>query len=278
MSAVPSTRQVGLRSGRLLLVLIAVSFALMPVYAAFLGALTPLESLGTRQLVPEFWHWANFAEVWQRIPLGRYLLTTTIYAVSAGALGTVLAAHAGYALSRLRFTGKKFFLYFLLISQVVPLVVVAIPLFALVTRLGLFDTYVAVILTITAITLPFPTFLLRAYFDRVPTEIEEAALVDGCSRFIAFWRVVLPISTPGLFTSFALVFFTAWQQFLIPLVLTESRGKVPVTVGLFRLIESYVVPWNLVMAGALIASIPPVVVFLLAQRFLVQGMSAGAVK
>jgi multiple sugar transport system permease protein len=257
---------------------LAVAFALTPIYAAFVTSLTPFERLGNRQIFPLDWHWENYSLVWSRIPLARYLLNSLIYSSVAAVAATASATLSGYALSRLHFPGKRSFVYLLLLTQVIPLIVLAMPLFRLSLELGVFDSYAAVTVALVGISLAYPTFLMRSYFDGFPQEIEEAAAVDGCSRRQALWRVVLPSSGPGLLTSFALVFFNTWQQFMLPMILTESRGRVPVTVGIFRLTGDHVTPWELVMAASLIACIPPMLVYLLAQRFLEKGLTAGAVK
>jgi multiple sugar transport system permease protein len=152
------------------------------------------------------------------------------------------------------------------------------PLFRLSLAFGLFDSYFVVIIALIGISLAYPTFMMRSYFDSFPKEIEDAAVVDGCSRGQTLWRIVLPSSTPGLLTSFALVFFNTWQQFLLPMILVESRNHVPVTVGIFRLTGDHVTPWELVMTASLIVCIPPVIVYVLAQRYLEKGLTAGALK
>jgi ABC-type glycerol-3-phosphate transport system permease component len=260
------------------LLMIAVTAALTPIYAAVVTSLTPFERLGNRQIFPVDWHWKNYLLVWSRIPLARYLLNSLIYSSVAALAATASATLSGYALSRMYFWGKRSFVYLLLLTQVIPLIVLAMPLFRLSLELGVFDSYAGVTVALVGISLAYPTFLMRSYFDSFPREIEEAASVDGCSRRQALWRVVLPSSGPGLLTSFALVFFNTWQQFLLPMILTESRERVPVTVGVFRLTGDHVTPWELVMAASLIACIPPMLVYLLAQRFLEKGLTAGAVK
>lgn len=264
--------------GRYVILTVAIALVLVPIYAAFVTSLTPFERLGNRHVFPVDWHWKNYLAVWSRIPLARYLLSSLIYSSGAALLATVSATLSGYALSRMYFPGKRAFIYLLLLTQVIPLIVLAMPLFRISLALGVFDSYAAVIIALIGISLAYPTFLMRSYFDSFPKEIEDAAAVDGCSRRQTLWRIVLPSSGPGLLTSFALVFFNTWQQFLLPMILTESRERVPVTVGIFRLTGDHVTPWELVMAASLIACIPPVVIYLLAQRFLEKGLTAGAVK
>jgi multiple sugar transport system permease protein len=256
----------------------ATAFALLPIYAAFVTSLTPFERLGHRHIAPVDWHWQNYVQVWSRIPLARYLVNSLLYSSAAALLATASATLSGYALSRMAFPGKRALVYVLLLTQVIPLIVLAMPLFRLALRLGVFDSYAALIVALIGISLAYPTFLMRSYFDTFPREIEDAASVDGCSPRQTLWRVVLPSAGPGLLTAFALVFFNTWQQFLLPMILTESRQRVPATVGIFRLTGDHVTPWEMVMAASLIACLPPVIVYLLAQRFLEKGLTAGALK
>lgn len=255
-----------------------VIFALLPVYAALITSLTPAQFVGDGSLYPRHLTFENYVEIWSRMPLLKYLGNTLLYATAAGVLGAALASSAAYAISRMRFHGKGFLLAFILVTQVVPLIVIALPLFTLVRNLGLFDSRFAVIIVFTAVALPYPIFLLKSYFDQLPVELEEAAMVDGCGRFRTFALIVVPVALPAVVTSFGLTFFQAWQQFLLPLVLTQSDDLVPVTVGVYRLQGAQHVPWELLTAGTLIAIVPPVVMYGLVQRFLLEGMASGSVK
>jgi multiple sugar transport system permease protein len=265
-------------AGRYLVLAVAIAIVLTPIYAAVVTSLTPFERLGNRQIFPVDWHVENYSAVWSRMPLARYLVNSLVYSSMAALAATASATLSGYALSRMSFRGKRPFVYLLLMTQVIPLIVLAMPLFRISLALGVFDSYAAVTVALVGISLAYPTFLMRSYFDTFPREVEDAAAVDGCSRRQTLWWVILPSSGPGLLTSFALVFFNTWQQFLLPMILTESRERVPVTVGIFRLTGDHVTPWELVMAASLIACVPPVLVYLLAQRFLEKGLTAGAVR
>lgn len=263
---------------RYALILGLCAFSLLPVYAALVTSLTSYPNIGNGSLIPYDWAWGNYIEVWKQIPLAQYLGATTIYAVSSAIACVVLGVLAAYALSRMGFMGKQLFMYLLLVSQVIPLIVIAVPLFTLIRGLGLFDTYVGISLVVTGIHLAFPIMFLKGYLDGVPKEMEEAAQIDGCNQIQALYHVVVPAMRPAIFTTLALVFFTSWQAFLIPLILSSSDDKAAVTVGVFRLLSDSYTPWHLVMAGSIIASLPPVLVFLIAQRQLIGGLTAGAVK
>jgi ABC-type glycerol-3-phosphate transport system permease component len=263
---------------RYAVILILCAISLLPVYAAFVTSLTEYENVGNGYLLPYDWAWHNYVDVWSQIPLLKYTIATAIYAFSSAVGCVVVGTLAAWALSRTNFLGKQTLLYSLLVSQVIPMIVVAVPLFALVRAVGLFDTYLGISLVVMGVHLAFPIMFLKSYFDGIPRDMEEAAQVDGCNQLQALVRIMLPSARPALFTTFALVFFTSWQIFLIPLILAISDDKTPVTVGIFRLLSDSYTPWQYVMAASIIASIPPIAVFLIAQRQLIGGLTAGAVK
>jgi multiple sugar transport system permease protein len=263
---------------RYLIIIPAALATLLPVYSAFVGALTEYEDLGKGMTLPLDWAWHNFIDVWSRMPLFEHLTATFIYAAGSALICSVIATVAGYALSRFKFGTRKFWLYVLLVCQVIPLIVIVLPLFRLVSALGLYDTYPSIVVPLAALSLPFPIMLMKSYFDTVPMEMEEAARVDGCSRFGALVRVVVPVATPGIFTVTTLVFFQSWHTFTLPLILSSSPDKTPVTVGIFRLLADGYQPWQYMMAASLIAVVPPLIVYFIAQRQFVAGLTSGAVK
>ena len=259
--------------------IIAICFAsLLPVYAAIVTSLTEYAHIGNGDLFPRDWAWENYTLVWRQIPLATYMWATFLYAGTSAVGCVVLGVLAAFALSRMQFAGKQLFMYSLLVSQVIPLIVIAVPLFTMIRSIGLFDTYTGISIVVAGVHLAFPIMFLKSYLDGIPKEIEEAAQVDGCSQLQALFRIVLPSAVPAIATTFALVFFTSWQTFIIPLLLSVSDAKSPVTVGIFRMLSDSYTPWQYVMAASIIASIPPIAVFLLAQRQLIGGLTAGAVK
>jgi multiple sugar transport system permease protein len=263
---------------RYLIILPVVIVTLLPVYSALVGSLTEYDHLGRGMTLPTDWAWYNFVSVWQRLPLLDHLIATFIYAGGAAIICCIVATLSGYALSRFRFGTRKVVLYGLLVCQVIPLIVIVLPVFRLVTALGIYDTYISIVVPLAALSLPFPTMLMKVYFDRVPVEMEEAARVDGCSRLQALIKVVVPVAMPGIYTVTALVFFQAWHTFTLPLILSSDLDKTPVTVGIFRMLADGYQPWQYIMAASIIAVIPPVVVYFIAQRHFVSGLTAGAVK
>ena len=263
--------------GRYGIILFWMLFTLLPIYTAFVASLTEYQNLGKSFLYPTDWAWHNYADVFTRVDMSSFLRATFIYAITASLLNVVLATFAAYALSRFRFRGKAFYTCIIFVTQVLPQVVIVVPVFMMMQKMDLYNTYTGVILTILATSMAFPILLMRSFFDSVPFAMEEAAAIDGCSRFMTLIRVIIPMTLPGIVTAFALSFFSGWGQYLYPLVLTRDAAKTPVTVGIARLIDNQT-PWEMVMTGTLISIVPAVIIYLLVQKSLIKGMSSGAVK
>lgn len=263
--------------GRYGIILFWMLFTLLPIYTAFVASLTEYQNLGKSFLYPTDWAWHNYADVFTRVDMSSFLRATFIYAITASLLNVVLATFAAYALSRFRFRGKAFYTCIIFVTQVLPQVVIVVPVFMMMQKMDLYNTYTGVILTILATSMAFPILLMRSFFDSVPFAMEEAAAIDGCSRFMTLIRVIIPMTLPGIATAFVLSFFSGWGQYLYPLVLTRDAAKTPVTVGIARLIDNQT-PWEMVMTGTLISIVPAVIIYLLVQKSLIKGMSSGAVK
>ena len=229
-------------------------------------------------LIPEVFVWENYVQVFTQIPLVQHIVNTLIIAGAATALNIVLAAPAAYAMARVRFRGKGIFGLGTLITQMFSPVIILIPIFLVVKTLGLLDTYFALILANTAMTIPFSTWMLIGFFRSVPLELEEAAMIDGLSRLQAMIRIALPLTMPGLVTTSIYTFVTAWNEFIFALVLAPNRNMQPITIALYSWEKNNVVEWNYLMATATVATIPTVLLFLLVRKRLTAGLMAGAVK
>jgi multiple sugar transport system permease protein len=201
-----------------------------------------------------------------------------IISLGTMALTLFLAAPAAYALARLRLPGSAVVLLLLLLTQLLPSIVIAGPLFVVFSRLHLVNSYQALILADTTVTLPFAAIILRPFFLAVPGDLEAAALVDGATRWGAFFRIVLPLVRPGLVTVAAFAFLLAWGEFVFALSLTTSEDVQPVTVALNKMIGQYGTRWNDLMAVATTVAVPIIAVFAGLQRFIVGGLTAGATK
>ncbi len=211
----------------------------------------------------------------------RYLRTfvnSYVISLAVTLLSLAVGALAAYALARFRFRGQRAVLTFLVVTQMFPLVLLCIPYFRVMVRIGLFDTLIALILVYTTFTLPFCILMLRAYFAEIPREIEEAALVDGCSPLGAVGRILLPMSVPALVGSGLYTFLLAWNEFLFAVVLIESWENRVITMAIYSLLAEFVTEWNMMMAFSLLASAPLVAGFIFLQRYVVRGMTMGAIK
>lgn len=208
----------------------------------------------------------------------RAMRSSLVISLGTMALTLVLAAPAAYALARLRLPGGALVLLLLLVTQLLPSIVLAGPLFIVFSRIGLVNSYQALILADTTISLPFAVIILRPFFLSVPLDLEQAALVDGATRWGSFLRITLPLVKPGLVTVAAFAFLFAWGEFVFALSLNNNESVQPVTVALNRLIGQYGTQWNSLMAISTTVAIPIVAVFAGLQRFIIGGLTAGASK
>jgi ABC-type glycerol-3-phosphate transport system permease component len=190
----------------------------------------------------------------------------------------VIASMTGYTLSRFR--GRFFSVYgtLLLILQIFPSVLLLLPLFVLFSRLKLTNTLYSLMLAYTAMNLAFSTWMMSGFFDSIPKELEESGMVDGCTRFQTFYKIILPISLPGIATVGIFTFINAWNEYTLASVLVQKKAMQTMTVGLQKFVQQFTSDWATLMAASSLAIIPTVIVLIVAQKYLIQGMTAGAVK
>ncbi|NIN67063.1 MAG: ABC transporter permease subunit [Anaerolineae bacterium] len=214
--------------------------------------------------------------LWTNFP--RYFLNSTIISLGTALLSTLIGSLAGYGFSRFIFRGRGALIGIILASQMLPGVLLVGPYFKMLARFALYNTYPGLILAFTTITLPFSTWMLKGFIDTVPEELDEAALIDGCSRLGAYLRVILPVITPGMVATMIFAFLLAWGDLLWVLVLTSGERMATVTLGLSRLVTQFRIIWPQLMAGSVVGALPPVILYLILQNYLVEGLTAGAVK
>ena len=198
-------------------------------------------------------------------------LLTTIFAV-------FLAATCAYAISRFRFRGRSSAMYIVLVAQMFPAVILLIPLFGIFTNLRLIDTPWARVLSYSTFAIPFCILMLKSFFDTIPYELEEAGRVDGLGVVGTFYRIVIPLSVPGLAVTAFFAFITAWNEFLFARSFLTSKDALTLPVGMATFIDPFNQPWGLLTAGSVLITIPVMIVFFVAQRFLISGLSTGGVK
>jgi ABC-type glycerol-3-phosphate transport system permease component len=218
---------------------------------------------------------ANFSYVLDRGNFPTYFRNSSVVALAAVIVTLTLAIPAAYAFSRYRFRGRRLLLLTILASQMFPGVLLVIPLFQVMKTLQLMDTLGALILADVTFALPLAVWLMAGFFDQIPRELDEAAFVDGAGLATALWRVILPVSAPGIAATAIFVFISAWDEFIFALTFinTDANRTLPVALNLF--ITSYEIKWNDLAAMALMVTIPVVVLFFFIQRWLVSGLATG---
>lgn len=277
MNRHPVVRKVGRILGLALLAL-AVLLVDFPVFLVVLNAFKSAADFANERLLPSHLNWENFNEL-SRVPFGRYVVNSFIVSTGGTALALFAAVLAGYSLSRFKGRGFDAYSRLLLGVQMVPVVVTLLPLFVIFKDLHLLDSYGGMILLYGALLTPFATWIAKSFFDTIPTDLEEAAWIDGYSRTQTLMRVVAPVAAPGLVSVALLAFITAWNEYLLASVFLSSINHYTVGVGLQNFQQQLgTTNWGPVMAGATIAMLPTVGVYLLFQRYFVRGALAGAVK
>ena len=214
--------------------------------------------------------------VWGNFPI--WFLNSTIISLGTALLSTLIGSFAGYGFSRFGFRGRATLIGVILASQMLPGVLLVGPYFKMLSTFGLYNTYPGLILAFTAITLPFSTWMLKGFIDSVPEELDSAALIDGCNRLGAYFKVIMPLIAPGMVATVIFAFLLAWGDLLWVLVLTSGEKMTTVTLGLTRLVTQFRIIWPQLMAGSMVGALPPLILYLLLQSYLVEGMTAGAVK
>lgn len=260
--------------------LVACIFALGPIVWGVLTAFKP-----SMQLLSYPPHWlpspvtlTHFATVWQESYFPVYFRNSLFVTAVAVTLSLVLAVHAAYGLARFDFAGKTALMLTILATSMIPGIAILVPLYNLSVSTGLYNSFAGVIVVYAAWNIPLLIWLLKGFFESVPAELEEAALVDGCSRLKAFYVIVLPMARPGLLAGAIMGMMFVWNDFLINFTLTISESRRLLPVGLYAYISNIGIDWGPLMAATVISLIPIVIAFLILQRWLVEGLMAGAVK
>jgi arabinogalactan oligomer/maltooligosaccharide transport system permease protein len=211
-------------------------------------------------------------------PFGRWLLNSSIVSLTVTLVGVALASTAGYAFSRFHFRGRQVGMTVFLVTQMFPATMLLLPLYVLMRKLGLTDSLPGLAVAYSATALPFCVWTMKGYFDSIPTALEEAALVDGATRFGTFVRIMLPLSAPALAITALFSFMAGWSEFIVARVVLSSQKLYTLPLGLEGLSNQFQTEWANYSAGAVLVSLPVVAVFLLLNRFLVSGLTVGGIK
>jgi ABC-type glycerol-3-phosphate transport system permease component len=260
--------------------LLAISaFALAPLAWAISSAFkSDTEIMTNLSIIPSHPTLQHFKVVLRQSDFGTWFLNSLLVSVGTTVLAILVGSLAGYAMSRWRFRGRGFYGNSLLVIQMFPGVMLAIPMFLLLNKFHLIDTLWALLVTYLTFALAFSVWMLKGYFDGIPREIEEAALIDGTGRLGALRHVIMPLAGPGIVTVAVFSFLLSWNEFFFAYVFLATPGKFTLSLGLYSFIQQFTTQWGNIMAAGTLATLPVLVFFFLLQRSLTRGLVAGATK
>ncbi|OQO89436.1 sugar ABC transporter permease [Saccharomonospora piscinae] len=220
----------------------------------------------------------NYSQVLGSTEFLTWFANSLIVASATTVFAVVIAATAGYAASRMRFPGKRPLMWSFLITQMFPAAVLIVPLYNVLSELGLLDSYGGLVLACSTVAVPYCAWMLKGYFDTIPVSIDEAGRVDGLSPFGTFWRLIVPLAKPGIAVTVFYSFVTAWGEVAFAGVFMQSQDHYTLPVGMATFVSDFKAEWGLLTAGSVLVMVPSAVVFFLVQRHLVAGLTAGGVK
>jgi arabinogalactan oligomer / maltooligosaccharide transport system permease protein len=228
---------------------------------------------------PRTFSLANFTDVWTQEPFGRWLLNSAIVAGATTLAGVFLACTAAYAFSRFRFPGRRTGMMMFLVSQMFPGTLMMVPLFIIIVKwLHLGNTYAGLVLVYAVTAIPFCVWMLKGYFDTIPLEIEESAVMDGASPATIFFRIILPLAKPAVAVTALFSFMTGWNEFILASIFMDEEVAYTAPVGLRFFVGGFSSQWGYFAAGSIIVSLPVVALFFYLQKYLIAGLTAGGVK
>lgn len=228
--------------------------------------------------LPETWSVENYASLFSKSRFGVYLGNSLLVSLAAAATGTLIALLSAYVLARFDFRGKGALLMAFLVTQMIPAFIALGPLYLLMTDLQLVDRKGGLVLLYVAMCIPFCTIMLRGFFENVPDALEEAAMVDGCSRLTALFRVIVPVMTPGIIAAFIFNFVNCWNELFLSVTLMNSDDNKTIPTALNGFISSFNIEWGPMAAASVLTIVPTMLMFAAASRWIVEGLTSGAVK
>jgi multiple sugar transport system permease protein len=254
--------------------------ALFPLFWLLKVSVTPTNLLYAEgiRMWPSATTWQHYTSVLAHTDFPQYFENSVIVSAATALVVTVIASGAGYALSRFAFRGKYWLVGLMLVTQMFPLIMLISPIFRIFSPLGLTNSLTGLVVVYSAFNVPFATFLMQSFFDGIPKELEEAAMIDGDTRFGAFRKIALPLTLPGIAATLGFVFTAAWSELLFALMLISKSDKSTFPVGLLSFVSKFSVDFGQMMAAGVMALIPAFLFFIFIQKYLVQGLTAGAVK
>lgn len=263
-----------------LAVVAMIIFSVFPFYYAIITSMKTGTSLFEVSYFPSSFDFTNYFSLFENQPFGRNIINSVMVAFSVVVISLIISVTASFALGRINFRGKKHILLSILCVSMFPQVAVLSGLFEMVKMFGIYNSLWSLVLAYMIFTLPFTIWVLTTFMKQLPAELEEAAIVDGCSTFTIIFKVFMPMMVPAMVTTGLLAFIAAWNEFLFALtfILSNTERTVPVAIGLISGTSQYELPWGGIMAASVIVTVPLVFLVLVFQRQIVSGLTSGAVK
>jgi multiple sugar transport system permease protein len=259
---------------------IALFFTLFPIYWMIKSSITPDDIMYTPRpsLFPERITFAHYKALFTETSFMRYFFNSVYVATITMVISMIISILGSYSMTRLRFRGRVFIMRSIILSYLLPVAVLFIPMYILMSKIGLNNNKNSLLIVYLTFTVPYSCYMLISYFRAIPKSLEEAALIDGCTHLQTLIRIILPIASPGIAVVATFAFTLSWNEYLYALVLTTSPSQQTVTIGIstFQFSDQYI--WGLIMSSSVISSIPAVTLYLLAQRYLISGLASGGVK
>lgn len=268
-------------TGRVILLTFFMLMVVLPIYWMVITSFkTNPEIINAQELTyfPKVFTLENYTSLFKMFNYGQMLKNSVIVSVSTGICITLLSILGGYGLARYKFKGKGVMLLFFLVTQMIPGILVIIPLYIILTQVGLINTHMGLFIYYLIVNLPFCVITMRSFFERIPYSLEEAAHVDGCTKLQTLGKIVLPVMFPGIVAVFVFAFIGAWNELIAGTIFISTPEMWTIPVGLKSLIGKYSVQWGVLMAGGVLALLPTAIMFACMQKFVVEGLTAGAVK
>lgn len=260
-------------------VLVIVLFAVGPYIWSVISSVTPEREMYTSEFryLPQNPTGENYGRLFSKVNFLANLGDSLVVATFAMLFGLAVSVTASYSFSRFKFRGRRPLLIQFLIINMFPIVLLLIPLFVIMSRLHIRDTYIALVLAYATFSIPFSTWMMTSFFNAIPRSLDEQAQIDGCNRFTAMIRVIIPIALPGIAATAIYIFITAWNEFVFASVLTGNDVQT-IPIALQNMVGQYQIEWGLLTAGGVVSAIPVLILFFFIQKQLISGMTAGAVK
>ncbi|MCE1190431.1 MAG: sugar ABC transporter permease [Ignavibacteria bacterium] len=254
--------------------------ALYPIINVFTISIRPGDKLLSTSLaiIPDNWTLRQYAELFVKRPFMLWIMNSAIISATVTLTGVALASTAGYALSRFQFVGKQSSMLALLTTQMFPATMLLLPMYIMLIKLHLINSYLGIIIIYSATALPFCVWQMKGYYDTIPYSLEESARIDGCNKWQAFYKIILPLATPALVITALFSFMTAWSEYIVAAQILQDTSLYTLPIGLKSFESNLSTEWGLYAAASLIVSVPVVVLFVVLSKWLVSGLTLGSVK